>query len=51
MVGIPINARQLHILAKRRDMLIGLLEDAMTMLVIIRLVDGIIDAHDHDQRP
>lgn len=48
---IPVYSRQCHILAKWRGMLVGLLEDAMAMLDIVRRVEGMIDSHDHHQSP
>ena len=49
--GIPVNPRELHVLAKRRGVLVGLLEDTMAMLHIIGRVHRVINAYDDHQRP
>lgn len=49
--GIPVNPRELHVLAKRRGVLVGLLEDTMAMLHIVRRVHRMINTHDDHQRP
>lgn len=48
---IPVNPRELHVLAKRRGVFVGLLEDTMAMLHIVRRVHRVINAHDDHQRP
>ena len=49
--GIPVNPRELHVLAKWRGVLVGLLEDTMAMLHIIGRVHRVINAYDDHQRP
>lgn len=49
--NIPVNTSQGGILTERGVMLVRLLPDLLALLDIVRRVDGVVDANDHDQGP
>jgi hypothetical protein len=49
--NIPVNTRQGGILTERSVTLVRLLPDLLALLDIVRRVDGVVDANDHDQGP
>lgn len=50
-VSSPVYARHAGALAERGEMLVRLLPEPMTILGVVGLMHGIIDACDHDESP